>query len=62
MITKEQAKIGTRVEFTAMSTGIKYPGTIKAVKGKEIFVAFDDGETGSTFMDSEASSYSVIEK
>lgn len=56
MITKAQAKVGQRVEWRSLDESIPAaPGIITAVKPNgEIKITYDDGEDGSTYIESRA--------
>lgn len=62
MITKAQAKIGLRVKWQSLDVSIPpFYGKIEEIgpseflDPNEILIKFDDGETGSTYLDSGAS-------
>ena len=57
MLTKAQAKIGNRVKWQSLDASIPPSfGTITANLGDgEIAILYDDGEDGTTFVDSGAS-------
>ncbi len=54
MITRDQAKVGARVRWQSLDLSIPPAfGTIEAVSDAgEIAIAYDDGEEGTTYVDS----------
>jgi hypothetical protein len=61
MLTRDQAKVGARVQWFGVGCSKPAFGTITDItKNDEVHIHYDDGEDGSTFIDNAASCVSFV--